>query len=459
MEAKGIAVETGETGLAEALRRADRDIIAESLTSEGPAGLIAGLCDRFGTRFGGSIGERQSAGWLAERFEEAGCRDVALESFTLVGWERGAASLTVSAPSSLEVDCISLPYVETSDVTAELCDVGYGTPGMFAARAGEIKGKVVLVDAKSPVYLSRGIHRGEKYRRAVAAGAVGFVWMRDQGGFLEETGGLRPGCAIPAVAVSNEDGQALRRLMRSGPVRVRLRAQGSTHPATSRNVTAVLGGGEGPPALVCGGHYDSHDIAPGAVDNATGVAVAVEAARLLAPYAELLPRPVAFALFGAEEIGLLGSRAYLSEHRADLDGLRFMLNLDAVGRPGTRGIALQDWPELIAVFEGFAAGMNWPLLVDVAFGMHSDMYPFSLAGVPSGNFNVLERVRTGRDWGHTRADTLDKVSPLELRIDAMLVARLLLRAAARPSWPAGRKTREEIDDAIRRAGLGEALDD
>jgi Zn-dependent M28 family amino/carboxypeptidase len=81
------------------------------------------------------------------------------------------------------------------------------------------------------------------------------------------------------------------------------------------------------------------------------------------------------------------------------------------------------------------------------------MYPFTLAGVPSGYLSAMETVRTGRNWGHTAADTLDKVSLHDLRMDSMLVARMMLRAATWEDWPADRKKESEVQELLERNGV------
>jgi len=437
------------------LRDADRDIVASAFLSDNAYQVVRTLVEEYGSRFGGTEGERGAAEYLTSQFREYGLENARLEDFSYTGWVRGDVRLISTAPSEQEFSCIALPHSPSADVEAELVYLGYATPAMFEAYRNQIPGKIVLADAKSPAYLRRGIHRSEKYRRAVAAGAVGFIWMRDVGGLLPETGGLSAGAPVPGVGVSRETGHELLRLADQGPVRVRIQMYNEVREFTSWNVVGELIGQVRPDEVaVVGAHFDGHDIAQGALDDASGAAVVLEAARLLAPHRQLLERTLRFICFPVEEIGLYGSRAYVAQHEAELDGHLFMLNLDGAGRPGSpRGLALQAWPELIPYFKRVANDMRYPLLTDVAFGQASDMYPFTLAGVPSGYLSAMESVRTGRNWGHTHADTLDKVSPLDLRMDAMLVARIMLRVAAWSEWPAGRKTQDEVRELLESNGV------
>jgi Zn-dependent M28 family amino/carboxypeptidase len=328
---------------------ADRDIIAEAFLADEPYTIVETLVDQYGSRFGGTEGERGAAEWLQRRMESYGLEAARREEFTYTGWVRGDSTLTITAPINEELDCIGLPHSPSADVEAEVIYLGYATPGMFEARLQDISGKLVLADAKSPLYLGRGIHRGEKYRRAVAAGAVGFIWMRDVGGHLAETGGLFTDAPIPGIGVSRETGHKLVRLAEQGTVKARLRTNHESREFSSWNVVGDLRGTAEPEkVMVVGAHFDGHDIAEGALDDASGAAVVMEAARLLARHRELLRRTVRFVCFPVEEIGLYGSRAYVAQHEDELSNHLFMLNLDGARRPtGTKGLALQSWPDLI----------------------------------------------------------------------------------------------------------------
>jgi len=103
--------------------------------------------------------------------------------------------------------------------------------------------------------------------------------------------------------------------------------------------------------VVLGAHFDHVGIVrgelyPGAEDNASGVAVTLEVARALLARRAELRRSVVFAFFGAEEIGLHGSRAFIREPPVPLDRIAAMVNLDMIGRPLVDHPALA-WPKLV----------------------------------------------------------------------------------------------------------------
>jgi Zn-dependent M28 family amino/carboxypeptidase len=438
----------------------DRAILADGLLSDEAYRMVEELSE-LGSRFGGTDSERRAVAYMMGKMTEFGLENVHREEFTYTGWIRGSASLACTCPVHRDFPVIGLPHTGTYEVEGPLHYVGLGTPGEWESQEAEISGKIVIVDAKSPTWIRRGIHRLEKYGRAVAAGATGFIWMRDQGGFLPETGGMPVGAPIPAVGISREHGMALIRLAKQGPGgkgRVRMVLENTVKELPSWNVVGEIPGStRSDRVAIIGAHFDGHDIAPGSLDDASGAAVTLEAGRLLAQHRGKLARTVRLICFAVEEIGLIGSRRYVSAHASELDNIDFMLNLDGAGRGGERGVMLQAWPELLPVFKSISSHMRWPLVVDTVFGMHSDMYPFSYHGVPSGDLGYVGEVRTGRNWGHTAADTLDKASAHDLRMDSTLVARVMARVANWENWPARRKSTEEMIQIIRDAGLYDSL--
>ena len=80
---------------------------------------------------------------------------------------------------------------------------------------------------------------------------------------------------------------------------------------------------------------------------------------------------------------------------------------------------------------------------------HSDHYPFLMAGVPTGGIGGVRRKASGgRGYGHTKYDTLDKVEMRGLREAAVFAARLALRIASHPAWPAQRRNPEAVAEVL-----------
>jgi len=444
------------------LANADRHIIGDIWTSDAAYENLVFLCDQCGSRFGGTVGERKAVEFIRDRLVEYGLDHVCLQEFSYNGWERGSAQLEVTAPAPAAMDCIALPYCPTATVEGELVFLGYGAPEDYERNRDRIRGHIVMVSTQSPPFMRRGMHRMEKYGRALEAGAVGFIWMREEPGLLPETGSLRfnAEAEIPGVGVSKETGARMLRMARSGQVRVRVTTTNSTRPMVSWNVIGDIRGHSRPDqVIVVGAHFDGHDISTGALDDGAGAVVTMEAARALAKHRELLPKTIRFILFPLEELGLIGSHAYVDAHGATMAGHEFMLNLDGAGRHGDTALFLQGWEELAPVLRAAMDDMKQPVTVANRLSPYSDMYPFVLAGVPAATMSSLGGgPKAGRGWGHTAADTFDKVSPRALQLDALIVARLLLRLAnLGPGWPAEHKTPADIRSLLAGEDLLEVL--
>ncbi len=101
---------------------------------------------------------------------------------------------------------------------------------------------------------------------------------------------------------------------------MQIRATAGWHgDVTSGNVVMDIVGSELPDEIVLiGGHLDSWDLGTGAVDDGAGIAITVAAAELIARLPERPRRTIRVVMFGAEEVGLLGARAYAEQHAAEV---------------------------------------------------------------------------------------------------------------------------------------------
>ncbi|MCP5097392.1 MAG: M28 family peptidase [Chloroflexi bacterium] len=428
----------------------DKQIVGDIYTTSEVMDNLTVLCDEFGSRFGGTEGERLSAEFMQRKLVEYGL-DVHLEEIHYEGWRRGEVSLEIISPIQKSIPCITLPHSPPANLEAILVDMDEGVPEDFAARADEISGKIVMASSEvNPGKTKRWVHRNEKYGRSLLAGAVGFIFVNHYPGFGPATGGigeLSRGGLIPGISISYEDGAFLQRLIkRHGEVTIRVKSSDVLEPMVSWNVIAELPGKVDPEQVVMlGSHYDGHDISQGAADPASGTVAVIEAARVLAKYAPDLPYTVRFALWGVEEIGLIGSIQYVAAHESDMEKLRFYLNMDMAGAINPKDIVLNKWPELAPIFEGWSEEMALEFKVGQSVNAHSDHYPFLMAGFPTGGIGSLRRSKSGgRGYGHTKYDTLDKVQLTSLREAAVLSARLALRIATQETWPAYKRSKDDV---------------
>ena len=396
--------------------------IGETFTSDAGWDLLTELVD-IGDRMAGTDGELAGAEATAEALEAVGARDVRLAGFDLQGWTRGSSALTADEES---LECIALPRSPAREATGELVDLEYGLPEDF--ESADLEGKVAMARSDVPDYHDRYIHRREKYYHAVQAGAAAFVYRNHVEGQLPPTGSVGtdadPIGDIPAVGVSSEVGARLARRYGGEPVTVSVDAE--AYDATSQNVHAGLGPETDRRVLVTS-HVDAHDIAEGAMDNGAGTAMVVEVARALARREAELDTRVEFVAYGAEEVGLVGSEHYASE--ADHGGIKAILNNDGVVRGRTLDLLTHGFDELGAAAERVADRFDHPIHQTPELGPHSDHWPFTKWGVPG--YHVTSKTPgSGRGWGHTHADTLDKVDRRNLAEQAVLLTELTVELAA-----------------------------
>ncbi|MFC7134088.1 MULTISPECIES: M28 family peptidase [Salinibaculum] len=425
--------------------------IGETFTSDAGWSHLERLVD-IAPRMAGSDGERAAAEATRDALSEAGARDARLAEFDIHGWTRGTSSIDADGT---EQDCIALPRSPSGSVEGPLVDLGYGLPEDF--EAADLDGAVVLCRSDVPEWFDRFMHRREKYYRAVQAGAAAFVFSNHVPGCLPPTGSVgteaSPVGEIPAVGVSREVGARLARRFEGEPVTVSVDAENDD--ATSQNVHAELGP-ETDERVLLTSHVDGHDISEGAMDNGAGTAMVVEVARALAarerdPDAPDLGTRVEFVTFGAEEVGLLGSGHLAGA--VDPDSVRTVVNLDGVCRGRTLEVTAHGSDTLVDAARTVAADLDHPMDVRPDHVPHSDHWPFVARGVP-GYMVAGSADESGRGWGHTHADTLDKLEARTLREGAILVAELVAEVAGR-SVP--RLDTEEVAATLERTHEDEAM--
>ena len=427
----------------------DQQMVGDIYSSSESMDNLTILCDDFGSRFGGTPGEKQAAEFIKAKLEAYGLKNVHLEPIEYSGWVRGAVTLEILSPVQMTMDCITLPHSPSANLEAVIYDMGDGGPLDFEEYGDQVAGKIAMVNSKTqPRGAKRWVHRMEKYGRSILAGAKGFIFVNHYPAYGPATGGIGDNAEglIPGISVSYEDGAFLSRLIhRHGEVKVRLKSSDRCEPMTSWNVIGDLPGtADNPEIVMVGCHYDGHDISQGAIDPASGAVAVLEAVRVLAHHAGQLPHTLRVALWGVEEIGLIGSHTYVDQHEAELDPVRFYFNMDAAGGGRSKDIVINEWPALETLVRDWQKAMALDFLVGKSISAHSDHFPFLLAGVPTGGMEPVQRDLSGRGYGHTRYDTLDKAVLRNLQDAAALAARFLLRVASAEAWPVSRRSKEAV---------------
>ena len=397
-----------------------------------------------GTRAVGTPGYDASVDYVAELLRSKGF-DVQTPGFQTRVFETEKPELTVGGTA---IDARALEYsAGTTGVSGPLVAAPADeTPGCAPADYDGIavKGSVVLVDRGSCPF-------SEKQAIATKLGAVAMIVANNvdeekMGGTL----GDNTAVTIPVISVSKADGARLRAA--PGPATIKLAA--STKTINARNVIATTKTGSTRDVVMVGAHLDSVPEGPGINDNGSGVAAILETALQLGSSPDV-KHAVRFGFWGAEEIGLVGSKKYIESLNVEqLQDIALYLNFDMIGSPnpgyftydGDQSTALEGGESPPRVPEG-SPGIErtfveylksaGKIAEDTSFDGRSDYDGFTMAGIPSGGlFTGAEENMTAEQaalWGgiadapfdpnyHRATDTLDHVDRTALGINGGGVA-------------------------------------
>ena len=404
-----------------------------------------------GGRFAGSPSEAKAAAFLSARLREI-AGGVRVHTFPSPRWTREHSSVRLP-DSGVELASTSLvlsPATPADGLELEVIDVGRGTVEEFREHRDEIPGRAVLVPHEFPFSLSH-VHRRRKYGWAKAAGARGFLISNNIPGCGVVTGSSGRGAPddLPSVGLSYEGGALLRRAAAAGRARVRIDIRTSRSEGTASNLIAEVPGRGDEWVILCA-HYDGHDLAESAMDNASGVAAVLEALRAVAPGVAQGRRGLRVMFFTVEEWALLGSKVYLETlPEADRRKIALAVNLDTV--VGGRGLSAltSGMPDVAAFVRTATSARGIPVAPVGPVQASSDHYNFFLHGIPS--FRLIagyEDPTSLTRYLLTPADTRDKVSAGELRVAAMVAADLVLQALRYDGPIARHRDPEEIRQAL-----------
>ncbi|MBN3512446.1 M20/M25/M40 family metallo-hydrolase [Mycolicibacterium septicum] len=396
-----------------------------------------------GNRAVGSPGYEASVDYVAQLLRDKGF-DVQTPEFERMGTMRGGnPALTVSG-SKYEVDQASMLVTTASDgISAPTLRPGKPS-GCAATDYGSmnITGAIAVVDAS-------GCSVVVKQNTALDKGAVGLLVVntgQPVPGGLFTTGYYRE-LTVPVGIIDENADAALRRT--SAPVRLTL--DGKAEMIKSRNLTAQTKTGSASDVVLVGAHLDSVGGGPGINDNGSGVAAVLETALQLGSSPNV-SNAVRFAFWGAEEMGLDGSKQYVRGLPLDqLDDLALYLNFDMVGSPNAgyftydgdqsgQATDPKPMPEGSAGIERTMAGylnLAGARPADMPISANTDYHPFLQAGVPIGGTTTGSSQRKtevqARLWGgragvafdpnyHTARDTIDNVDARALGIMGSAIA-------------------------------------
>jgi carboxypeptidase Q len=426
-----------------------------------------------GPRLTGSPAFKQAADWSAALLKGYGLSGVHLESWPFGhGWSLEKLTLEMTEPFYLPL--LGFPEAWTPSTRGELFskpvyigDLADSTA--VRARAADLRGAIVLATRPLNEFITQDRLQPSEHDQPVPIGAPRFIIpkgplpgrslaaiMREVGAgvVLQPTQGEHgtmfvlgrrdtPRDAAPSVILATEHYNLIVHALEGGaPVKLRIRVDARDQAADTNgyNVIAEIPGTDpvvGDEVVMLGAHLDSWHSATGATDNADAAASLLEAMRILKALDVKPRRTIRMALWGGEEEGLLGSRAYVAQHYAGdtnvlaRDKLSVYLNSD----PGTGpiyGWYLEENPAVQPIFDAWLApfkdlGARRNVMARIG---NTDHLSFTALGVPA--FNTLQDY-TDYDTRehHTNMDFAERVKPDDLKENAIVLAAFAYHAAMR----------------------------
>jgi len=404
---------------------------------------VAHLTENIGPRPSGSPQAKAAVDYVAGEMKKLGL-DVQLEEVKVPHWVRGAETAELihypdQVPGTTQKIVLTALGGSTSTpedgLSADVVVVN-NFDELKSLGRDKVAGKIVLFNeifdkkkaAGGMAFAAYGEavrYRGAGPRAAAEFGAVAAL-IRSVGNAdyrLPHTGFSFP-AGVPAAAVAAEDADLIAHLAGQGKVRLHLTLTPKKLPdEIGYNVIADLKGSEHPEQIVVvSGHLDSWDLGTGAIDDAAGVAVAMETAELLQKLHLRPRRTLRVIAWMDEESGGAGSQAYTKDHSTEFPRHAAAIECDTgaahpIGFETRLSAGATDLLRpVLDVLQSFGASALEPS----TYPPGADISAMSEAGVPA--LGVLQDSRTYFNYHHTAADTLDKIVPSELRENGAAMA-------------------------------------
>jgi Zn-dependent M28 family amino/carboxypeptidase len=409
-----------------------------------------------GSRAAGTEGYAESVDYVASQLRAAGYT-VTLDEFQFEF--AFPALLQQLTPVNATYETGAFTASAAGDVTGPVIPVDLNLTGDRASTSGCEAADFAGLDFSGPNDIAL-IQRGtcpfaDKVLNAEAAGAEAVIIFNQGNDPTRQdliVGTLEPAeVAVPVVGASFTNGVALAQPGSTAHVQVL-----PNETRTNVNVIAELPGKNADNVVMAGAHLDSVPAGPGINDDGSGSAALLETALKMA---EVKPEnTVRFAWWGAEELGLVGSTAYVEGlSQAERDRIALYMNYDMVGSPNyifmvydadqstfEAPVAVPPGSTAIEdLYESYYTKIGEPY-DDTAFSGRSDYQAFIEAGIPSGGlFTGAEEVKTPEQqaiWGgtagvqfdpcyHEACDDLDNVDLHALEVNSDLIAFAMLTYA------------------------------
>src|SRR3989440_1189791 len=380
-----------------------------ALTSDYAYRQVAHLSNNIGPRLTGSAQAAKAVEYVASELKAIGC-EVQFEGVMVPHWVRGeetAALVQFPGQAANTTQKIVLCALGNSVATpadgieAEVI-VARNFDELRSLPREKVTGKIVLFNYPFDKQMAAEGCGGEAYGEAVVYRADGPTSAARQGAvacLIRSVGGAdyrlphtgqtdyaMDAPKIPAGAITAEDADLIADLVRQGPVRMKLLLTPQTLPdVESANVIGDIKGSEHPEqVIIVSGHLDSWDLGTGAIDDAAGVAVSMEAANLIQKLGLKPKRTIRVVAWMNEENGSAGSKQYAKDHEKDWANHFAAMETDS-GADHPVGLHIKAKPEVKAMLKAVSSILqeSGAGALTLAENAGADIGPMEKAGVPA----------------------------------------------------------------------------
>ena len=391
--------------------------------------IVESLTVEVGPRLAGSPKDIIAVNWAMNKLTSLGFDKVYKEPVQVPIWERGEAKAKIISPVEQPLVITALGGSIATPVTGIRARIARfdSLEALQQANPDDVKGKIAFIDQKTERHIT-----GEGYGKSVGGRSKGAVAAAQKGAVaivirsigtdhdrMAHTGVMRyqDGVAkIPAAAMSNPDADLVDAMLKRDPNAV-LELHMSPKDLgtnTSYNVIAEVTGSSKPNEIVLiGAHLDSWDEGTGAIDDGAGVAIVTAAAKHIQDLPQKPARTVRVVLYAAEEIGLVGGKAYAEAHKAELP-LHYIAAESDFGAGPIYQIDTKVSDNVFAQVQESIKPMTYN---GVALGNNQASGGPDVSMLPALGVPVASLRQDGHDYfdyHHTPNDTLDKINPKAL---------------------------------------------
>ncbi|HEV3511247.1 MAG TPA: M20/M25/M40 family metallo-hydrolase [Candidatus Sulfotelmatobacter sp.] len=432
------------------------------------------LTDEIGGRVPGTSAMQHAIQWGVQAMTAAGADNVHTEAFEIpYSWAEGPTQMVATTGfelnpgtvgggtvlSTFRVRAVSVAWAPALAPVKHVpvVDIGEGAELDFQ-KAGDVTGKILLVHttvlktwadlfaeyANAPPIVTRAVK--------AKARAIAFMATREHDILYRHTNsGAGEIDRLPMVIVAREDGERMARLLAAGQLvwaDLSIPNQISGSIKTANVIGEIKGSDKADEFVILGAHLDSWELGTGALDNGCNAALVIDSLRAIKASGFVPRRTIRFILFSGEEQGLLGSRSYALNHRAELDKAAGVIVYDS-GTGKTTGFSVGGRSDIVGTAKNLIAplaqfGVN-DILTEMEWG--TDHFDFMLEGVPT--FVAEQEEANYLENYHAVSDTYDKVDFALLKKHVAEAALLSLELADLPQKIGPRLTHDQIEQTMR----------